>query len=198
MARRQWRRSSQLTRMILADLDFIRINQRPWDVTGANTRRLRHWLQPAGWLYQIIHCKILNYCWYSNYFRALNGHSLIGLDDDSMILLGGYIDGSGYQTGIWRIKENVWSRIGELTQVENFIIFWWICNFRVPLLDQRSTLRDQSSFSLGTARLIQITGLIWWRMKRSKKSSELGIMQEPTTTQFSSRQKITAAYENIF
>ncbi|CBY31067.1 unnamed protein product [Oikopleura dioica] len=41
--------------------------------------------------------------------EALGGHSLIGLDDNSMILLGGTI-------GIWKIKENVWSRIGELTQ----------------------------------------------------------------------------------
>ena len=36
-----------------------------------------------------------------------------------MMLLGGTI-GSTYQTGIWKIKENIWSRIGELTQVENF------------------------------------------------------------------------------
>ena len=198
MAHRRWRRLRQLTRMSSADLDFIRTNQRPLDVTGATTRRLRGWLQPAGWLYQIIHCKILNIFWSSDYFRALFGHSSIGLDDNSMMLLGGYFFESGSQTGIWKIKENVWSRIGELTQVENFIIFWLICNFRVPLLDQRSTLRDQSSFSLGTARLIQITGLIWRRTKRSKKSSELGIMQAGTTTQFSSRQKITAAYENIF
>ncbi|CBY31062.1 unnamed protein product [Oikopleura dioica] len=47
---------------------------------------------------------------------ALARHSLIGLDNNSMMLLGGYISGSGYQTGIWKIKENVWSRIGELTQ----------------------------------------------------------------------------------
>ncbi|CBY10310.1 unnamed protein product [Oikopleura dioica] len=47
--------------------------------------------------------------------EALFGHSSIGLDDNSMMLLGGRI-GSTYQTGIWKIKENVWSRIGELTQ----------------------------------------------------------------------------------
>ena len=117
MAHRRWRRLRQLTRIILADLDFIRTNQRPWDVTGLPTRRLRRWLQPAGWLYQIIQSKILNYFWSSNYFRALAGHSSIGLDDNSMMLLGGRI-GSTYQTGIWKIKENVWSRIGELTQVE--------------------------------------------------------------------------------
>ena len=52
----------------------------------------------------------------------MNAPSLIGLDDNSMILLGGFI-GSTEQTGIWQIKEDVWSRIGELTQVENFIIF---------------------------------------------------------------------------
>ncbi|CBY11692.1 unnamed protein product [Oikopleura dioica] len=48
--------------------------------------------------------------------EALAGHSSIGLDDNSMILLGGTIYGPGYQTGIWKIKENVWSRIGELIQ----------------------------------------------------------------------------------
>ncbi|CBY12720.1 unnamed protein product [Oikopleura dioica] len=50
--------------------------------------------------------------------EALAGHSSIGLDDNSMMLLGGRI-GSTYQTGIWKIKENVWSRIGELTQNAN-------------------------------------------------------------------------------
>ncbi|CBY31060.1 unnamed protein product [Oikopleura dioica] len=48
--------------------------------------------------------------------EALYGHSSIGLDDDSMMLLGGYIFESRYETGIWKIKENIWSRIGELTQ----------------------------------------------------------------------------------
>ncbi|CBY11329.1 unnamed protein product [Oikopleura dioica] len=48
--------------------------------------------------------------------EALFGHSLVGLDDNSMMLLGGYISGSGFQTGIWKINEKVWSRIGELTQ----------------------------------------------------------------------------------
>ncbi|CBY11691.1 unnamed protein product [Oikopleura dioica] len=51
--------------------------------------------------------------------EALAGHSSIGLDDNSMILLGGRI-GLTYQTGIWKIKENVWSRIGELTQSDAF------------------------------------------------------------------------------
>ncbi|CBY11694.1 unnamed protein product [Oikopleura dioica] len=50
---------------------------------------------------------------------ALAGHSSIGLDDNSMILLGGHI-GSTYQTGIWQIRENVWTRIGELTQSAAF------------------------------------------------------------------------------
>ncbi|CBY32661.1 unnamed protein product [Oikopleura dioica] len=54
--------------------------------------------------------------------EALAGHSSIGLDDNSMMLLGGWIGGTS-QTGIWKINENVWSRIGELTQVENFTIF---------------------------------------------------------------------------
>ena len=55
------------------------------------------------------------------YLRARSEHSLVGLDDNSMVLLGGRIDGI-YQTSIWQIKEDVWSKIGKLTQVKILII----------------------------------------------------------------------------
>jgi len=47
--------------------------------------------------------------------EAWQSHSIIGLDDNSMLLLGGRI-GSTAQTGIWQLKENLWTRFGELTQ----------------------------------------------------------------------------------
>jgi len=42
-------------------------------------------------------------------------HSLVGLDNGAMLLLGGWDSGSrSSQTGIWQLKEEEWSRIGEL------------------------------------------------------------------------------------
>ena len=35
-----------------------------------------------------------------------------------MLLLGGY-DGSVHHTGIWQLKEDIWTRIGELKQVNS-------------------------------------------------------------------------------
>jgi len=46
-------------------------------------------------------------------------HSLVGLENGAMMLLGGY-DWDGYpvvpQTGIWQLKEDQWNRIGELSK----------------------------------------------------------------------------------
>ena len=49
-------------------------------------------------------------------------HSLVGLENGAMLLLGGKDWGSSGQigevtTGIWGLKEEKWSRIGELLQV---------------------------------------------------------------------------------
>jgi len=45
-----------------------------------------------------------------------SSHSLVGLDNGAMLLLGGIDWGSGgdAQTGIWELKDDQWSRIGEL------------------------------------------------------------------------------------
>jgi len=44
-------------------------------------------------------------------------HSLVGLDNGAMLLLGGYDYGSSsYQTGIWELKDDQWNRIGELSK----------------------------------------------------------------------------------
>ena len=46
-------------------------------------------------------------------------HSMVSLDDGSMMLIGGEWSGR-VQTGIWHLKDDQWTRIGELTQVSNF------------------------------------------------------------------------------
>merc|ERR1712071_460670 len=48
----------------------------------------------------------------------ISSHSLVGLDNGAMSLLGGYDWGSGgeAQTGIWQLKEDQWSRIGEFSK----------------------------------------------------------------------------------
>jgi hypothetical protein len=52
------------------------------------------------------------------FFRKLAYHSLVGLENGAMLLLGGYSYGSwSVTTGIWQLKEEQWSRIGELTKV---------------------------------------------------------------------------------
>jgi len=44
-------------------------------------------------------------------------HSLVGLENGAMLLLGGFDYGSGsQQTGIWELQEEYWSRIGELSK----------------------------------------------------------------------------------
>ncbi|CBY23667.1 unnamed protein product [Oikopleura dioica] len=46
----------------------------------------------------------------------ISSHSLVGLENQSMLLIGGYAFESGYQTGIWQLKDKEWSRFGKLLQ----------------------------------------------------------------------------------
>ncbi|CBY39615.1 unnamed protein product [Oikopleura dioica] len=43
----------------------------------------------------------------------INKHSIVGLDNESMLLFGGEISGK-WQTGIWQLKNDQWNKIGEL------------------------------------------------------------------------------------
>ncbi|CBY12471.1 unnamed protein product, partial [Oikopleura dioica] len=45
--------------------------------------------------------------------ERINSHSIVGLDNESMLLFGGYISGEP-QTGIWQLKNDQWNKIGEL------------------------------------------------------------------------------------
>ncbi|CBY14687.1 unnamed protein product, partial [Oikopleura dioica] len=49
----------------------------------------------------------------NNFFRRIYEHSIVGLDNESMLLFGGVISGN-WQTGIWQLKNDQWNKIGEL------------------------------------------------------------------------------------
>ncbi|CBY33938.1 unnamed protein product [Oikopleura dioica] len=46
-------------------------------------------------------------------------HNLVGLENQSMVLIGGIVwgNGGGSQSGIWQLKDEKWNQIGELLQV---------------------------------------------------------------------------------
>ncbi|CBY33794.1 unnamed protein product [Oikopleura dioica] len=46
----------------------------------------------------------------------ISSHSLVGLENQSMLLIGGYAFESGYQTGIWQLNDKEWSQFGKLLQ----------------------------------------------------------------------------------
>ncbi|CBY15735.1 unnamed protein product [Oikopleura dioica] len=47
--------------------------------------------------------------------KRINSHSIVGLDNESMLLFGGGISGN-WQTGIWQLKNDQWNKIGELAK----------------------------------------------------------------------------------
>ncbi|CBY36748.1 unnamed protein product [Oikopleura dioica] len=52
--------------------------------------------------------------------KRISEHSLVGLENESMLLIGGYYygNGGGSQSGIWQLKDENWNQIGELLQPE--------------------------------------------------------------------------------
>ncbi|CBY13349.1 unnamed protein product [Oikopleura dioica] len=57
-----------------------------------------------------------------NHPKRISVHSLVGLENQSMLLIGGRDSGNGgaRQSGIWQLKEENWNKIGELLQADNF------------------------------------------------------------------------------
>jgi len=53
------------------------------------------------------------------FFRRISEHSLVALENQSLLLIGGMDLGNdgGYQSGIWQLKDENWNQIGELLQV---------------------------------------------------------------------------------
>jgi hypothetical protein len=107
--------------MNLADSDCSRINRRLLDASPINTGKRKRFLAGlAGPRCPIFLCEFLIFFEDFNFFRRISFHSLVGLDNGAMLLLGGNDYGSGRgitQTGIWELKEDQWSRIGELSKV---------------------------------------------------------------------------------
>jgi hypothetical protein len=103
----------------MADSDSTTIGRRLLDATTRNTRKRKRFLRQAGPRCPTILCEFLIIFEDFYFFRKISRHSLIGLDNGAMLLLGGYDLGSAgaAQTGIWQLKEDQWSRIGELSKV---------------------------------------------------------------------------------
>ncbi|CBY14281.1 unnamed protein product [Oikopleura dioica] len=55
-----------------------------------------------------------------NHPKRISGHSLVGLENQSMLLIGGkdYGNGNSVQSGIWQLKDENWNEIGELLQAD--------------------------------------------------------------------------------
>ncbi|CBY32614.1 unnamed protein product [Oikopleura dioica] len=53
--------------------------------------------------------------------KRISDHSLVGLENQSMLLIGGadYGNWGAAQTGIWQLKDENWNQIGELMQANN-------------------------------------------------------------------------------
>jgi len=104
--------------MFMAVSDSTIINRRLLDATTRNTRKRKRFLELAGLRCPTILCEFLIIFEDFYFFRQISAHSLVGLDNGAMLLLGGWDRGSsGDQTGIWRLKKDQWSRIGELSKV---------------------------------------------------------------------------------
>jgi hypothetical protein len=104
--------------MVMALSDSTNISRRLLDAIWGNTKKRKRFLRLAGFCCPIILCKFFLLFGDFYFFRRILNHSLIGLDNGAMLLLGGYDRGSGSeQTGIWELKEDQWSRIGEFSKV---------------------------------------------------------------------------------
>jgi hypothetical protein len=84
-----------------------------------STRKRKRFLRLAGPRCPTFLCQFLIIFDDFYVFRKITKHSLVGLENGAMLLLGGQDWGNGgaSQTGIWELKEDQWSRIGELSKV---------------------------------------------------------------------------------
>jgi hypothetical protein len=102
----------------MADSDSTTIGRRLLDASTRNTKKRKRFHRLAGLRCPTFLCEFLIIFEDFYFFRKISQHSLVGLDNGAMLLLGGIDRGSsGYQTGIWELKEDQWSRIGELSKV---------------------------------------------------------------------------------
>jgi hypothetical protein len=104
----------------MAVSDSTKVNRRLLEVW--NTKKRKRFRRLAGRHCPTILCEFLIIFSDFYFFRQIVQHSLVGLENGAMLLLGGHDYVSGrVQTGIWQLKEDQWSRIGEFSQVWNII-----------------------------------------------------------------------------
>jgi hypothetical protein len=101
----------------MAVSDSSNISQRLLDAATRTTKKRKRFLQLAGQRFPTILCKFEIVFEDFECFRKISYHSLVGLEHGAMLLLGGWIHGSASQTGIWKLKDEKWTRIGEFSQV---------------------------------------------------------------------------------
>jgi hypothetical protein len=102
----------------MAVSDSSTIGPRLLDAAPGHTRKRKRFLRLAGLRCPTILCEFLNIFEELFFFRRISVHSLVGLDNGAMLLLGGIDRGSNsHQTGIWELKVEEWSRIGEFSKV---------------------------------------------------------------------------------
>ncbi|CBY13619.1 unnamed protein product [Oikopleura dioica] len=55
-----------------------------------------------------------------NHPKRISSHSLVALENQSMLLIGGRDHGNGgaYESGIWQLKDENWNQIGDLLQAD--------------------------------------------------------------------------------
>ena len=117
-----------------------------------------------------------------------------------MLLLGGVVYGSGWQSGIWELKNDEWTRLGELKQVnKKKIKIDLLLNFRAWNLDLRFILADPFIYFPDTLPMkilhIQSSGSIWATKKSSRTLKSLEINQDGTTTLSSSKPPPISAFD---
>jgi hypothetical protein len=103
----------------MADSDSTTISRRVLDAATRSTRKRKRFLQLAGPRCPTILCEFLIIFEDFDFFRRISSHSLVGLENGAMLLLGGedLASGGAKQTGIWELKDDQWSRICELSKV---------------------------------------------------------------------------------
>ena len=108
------------------------------------------------------------------FFRRISEHSLVALENQSLLLIGGMDLGNdgGYQSGIWQLKDENWNQIGELLQVwKNNSIKMIFLYFRPAILDLPFISADQ--FIILDAALRPFKDLISTKQKNFKTSNKL-------------------------
>ena len=116
-ARQLLRLSAPSGFILMADSDSSTISRRLLEAKTRQLEKRKHFLLLAGLRCPTILCEFLIIFEDFYFFRFISVHSLVGLDNGAMLLLGGYdLLSSSVQTGIWQLKE-VWSRIGEFSKV---------------------------------------------------------------------------------